>query len=86
MGAINALLLTLALFAYVFWPEKNPFVQPAKTRRDYLRERKKAIDLNIEDLNFEYQAGKYPDEDYSKQKADLEDEAARVLAELKVSG
>jgi hypothetical protein len=84
MGAIAGLVLTAALFAYIFWPEKNPFVQASKTRLDYLRERKDVIYENLRDLNFEYQAGKYPDEDYAEQRAGLEDEAARVIAEMDV--
>jgi len=35
-------------------------------------------------LNFEYQAGKYPQEDYVAQRAILETEAANVLAEMDV--
>ena len=82
MSILAASLLTLALFAYMFWPERNPFVQADKTRVDYLRERKDVIYENLRDLNFEYQAGKYPEQDYVEQRAGLEDEAARVIAEM----
>ena len=82
MSILAASLLTLALFAYMFWPERNPFVQADKTRVDYLRERKDVIYENLRDLNFEYQAGKYPQEDYTAQRAGLEAEAAQVLAEI----
>jgi hypothetical protein len=82
MGAIAGLFLTAALFAYIFWPEKNPFVQASKTRVDYLRERREVVYENLRDLNFEYLAGKYPDEDYLEQRTSLEDEAARVIAEM----
>src|SRR6201991_3531972 len=82
MGTIAGLGLTIALFAFIFWPEKNPFVQADKTRVDYLRERKDVIYENLRDLNFEYQAGKYPEQDYVEQRAGLEDEAARVIAEM----
>lgn len=84
MGAIAIAVLTLALFAYMFWPERNPFVQASKTRRDYLRERKEAIYENLRDLNFEYLAGKYPEQDYIEQRASLEDEAARVISEMEL--
>jgi hypothetical protein len=84
MGAITGIALTAALFAYIFWPEKNPFVQASKTRLDYLRERKEVIYDNLRDLNFEYQAGKYPEQDYAEQRAGLEDEAARVIAEMEL--
>jgi len=82
MGMIAGLVLTLMVFAYMFWPERNPFVQADKTRVDYLRERKDVIYENLRDLSFEYQAGKYPEQDYAEQRAGLEDEAARVIAEM----
>ncbi len=82
MGMIAGVVLTLALFAFIFWPERNPFFQADKTRVDYLRERKDVIYENLRDLNFEYLAGKYPEQDYAEQRAGLEDEAARVIAEM----
>jgi hypothetical protein len=75
-------LLTLGLFAYIFWPDNHPFLQRGKTRADYLRERKDVIYENLRDLNFEYLAGKHPEQDYAEQRAGLEDEAAQVVAEL----
>ena len=84
MGMIAGVSLTLVLFAFIFWPERNPFVQADKTRVDYLRERKEAIYENLRDLNFEYQAGKYPEQDYLEQRTGLEDEAARVIAEMEM--
>ena len=84
MGMIAGVVLTLVLFAFIFWPEKNPFVQADKTRVDYLRERKDVIYENLRDLSFEYQAGKYPEPDYLEQRAGLEDEAARVIAEMEM--
>jgi hypothetical protein len=84
MGMIAGVLLTFGVFVYMFWPEKNPFVQADKTRVDYLRERKDAIYENLRDLNFEFQAGKYPEQDYAEQRVGLEDEAARVIAEIEV--
>ena len=82
MGMIAGVVLTFAVFVFMFWPEKNPFVQADKTRVDYLRERKDAIYENLRDLNFEFLAGKYPEQDYAEQRAGLEDEAARVIAEM----
>lgn len=82
MGAIAGLVLTIAIFLFIFWPERNPFFQADKTRVDYLRERKDAIYDNLRDLNFEYLAGKYPEQDYNEQRTGLEDEAARVIAEI----
>jgi hypothetical protein len=82
MSVLAACLLTLILFAFIFWPERNPFVQADKTRVDYLRERKDVIYENLRDLNFEFQAGKYPEADYERQRVGLEDEAALVIAEI----
>lgn len=82
MGAIAGLVLTIAIFLFIFWPERHPFFQADKTRVDYLRERKDAIYDNLRDLNFEYLAGKYPEQDYNEQRTGLEDEAARVIAEI----
>src|SRR5947208_3725391 len=82
MGMIAGVVLTVAVVVYMFWPEKNPFFQADKTRVDYLRERKDAIYENLRDLNFEYQAGKYPEQDYAEQRGALEDEAAAVIAEM----
>src|ERR1700760_1510433 len=82
MGMIAGVVLTLAIFVYMFWPEKNPFVQADKTRVDYLRERKDVIYENLRDLNFEFQAGKFPEADYDEQRIALENEAAQVIAEM----
>ena len=86
MGLLAGCVLALGLFGFILWPEKNPFVQADKTRLDYLRERKDVIYENLRDLNFEYQAGKYPEPDYVEQRTGLEDEAARVMAEMDVLG
>jgi len=82
MGAIAGLALALGCFLFIFWPERNPFVQADKTRVDSLRERKEAIYENLRDLNFEYLAGKYPEQDYVEQRGVLENEAAGVIAEM----
>jgi len=82
MSLFACLILTIAVIAFIFWPESNPFVQADKTRVDYLRERKDAIYENLRDLNFEYLAGKYSEPDYAGQLRALEDEAAQVIAEM----
>src|SRR6201986_5573962 len=82
MGMIAGVVLTLLLFGFIFWPERNPFVQADKTRVDYLRERKDVIYENLRDLNFEFQAGKFPEADYDEQRIALENEAAQVIAEM----
>jgi len=82
MGLVAAAILTLASLTYIFWPAENPFSQRAKSRLDYLRERKDAVYENLRDLNFEYKAGKYPEEDYVTQRSLLENEAAEIMGEM----
>lgn len=75
-------IFTIALFAYVFYPERNIAAQRVKTRLDFLEEQKIVLYDNLRDLNFEFRAGKYPEEDYVAQRAALEAEAAKVLGEI----
>jgi hypothetical protein len=82
MGLVAAAVLTLASLTYIFWPAENPFLQRAKSRLDYLRERKDAVYENLRDLSFEYKAGKYPEEDYVTQRSLLENEAAEIMGEM----
>jgi hypothetical protein len=82
MSLIAVVVLFAGCFAYIFWPERNPFVQADKTRIDSLRERKDAIYENLRDLNFEHLAGKFSEADYEAQRRALEDEAAAVIAEM----
>ena len=84
MVLVAAAILLLALFAYVFWPEENPFTQRAATRLDFLNERRDAVMNNLRDLNFEFRSGKYPAEDYTTQRDRLEAEAATILTEIAV--
>ncbi|HEX3436710.1 MAG TPA: hypothetical protein VHT24_08065 [Pseudacidobacterium sp.] len=82
MTMIACGLLLIGVFVYVFYPERKVEAQTEKTRLDFLRERKDVLYDNLRDLNFEYRAGKYPEEDYAAQRASLENEAAEVLAEI----
>lgn len=75
-------ILSIAIFIYVFYPERSVAAQRVKTRLDFLEEQKAVLYDNLRDLNFEYRAGKYPEEDYTAQRATLEAEAAQVLAEI----
>ena len=75
-------LLLLGTLFYVFYPERHVEEQHQKTRLEYLREHKDVLYDNLRDLNFEYRAGKYAQEDYAMQQAALENEAAEVLAEI----
>ena len=81
-GELAGLFLTLALLVYTFWPENVFASQKEKTRLDFLLERKEQLYENLRDLNFEYKAGKYPDEDFNAQRTQLENEAELLLAEI----
>lgn len=81
-GFIAGALLLFALFLYTFWPENVFANQHEKTRLEYLLERKDQLYENLRDLNFEYRAGKYPEEDFVAQRNLLEGEAAQLLAEI----
>jgi hypothetical protein len=83
---LPGLLLLLACFAYIFWPQRKLARPVEKTRLDYLRERKDVIYDNLRDLNFEFRAGKYPEDDYGRQRESLETEAATVIAEMETLG
>ena len=74
--AIGAMLFTLFIRSQDV-PEAPP-VSPTA----HLEERKAQIYENLRDLQFEYRAGKYPEEDYAAQRAGLENEAAQVLSEI----
>jgi hypothetical protein len=75
-------MLLFALFLYTFWPENAFASQKEKTRLDYLLERKEQLYENLRDLTFEFRAGKYPEEDFTAQRALLEHETAQLLAEI----
>ena len=83
IGLTCGLLLVGAL-VYVFYPERHVEEQRQKTRLEYLRERKDVLYDNLRDLNFEYRAGKFVEEDFQMQRNLLEDEAAGVMAEIEV--
>jgi hypothetical protein len=81
-GTISGFILLIALFVYTFWPENVFASQKEKSRLDYLLERKEQLYENLRDLNFEYRAGKYPEEDFVAQRSLLEHETAVLLAEI----
>ena len=81
-GELAGAFLALALLVYTFWPENVFASQREKSRLDYLLERKEQLYENLRDLNFEYRAGKYPEEDFQAQRALLENETAQLLAEI----
>jgi hypothetical protein len=83
---LPSLLLLLGCFAFVFWPQNRIAAPIEKTRLDYLRERKDVVYANLRDLNFEFRAGKYPEDDYARQRGALETEAASIVTEMESLG
>ncbi|PYX86113.1 MAG: hypothetical protein DMG68_16370 [Acidobacteria bacterium] len=75
-------LFTISVLFYIFYLPGTLKLGPRKTRASYLRERRDVVYENLRDLNFEYKAGKFPEEDYMAMKISLEDEAAAILAEI----
>jgi hypothetical protein len=84
LGLALGCLMAISLFLYTFWPENAFASQRQKTRLDYLQERKEQLYENLRDLNFEYRAGKYPEEDFVAQRSQLENETAHLLEEIDV--
>jgi len=82
LGLALGCLMAMLLFLYTFGPENAFASQRQKTRLDYLEERKEQLYENLRDLNFEFRAGKYPEEDFLAQRTQLENETAQVLAEI----
>jgi len=72
----------IVLIVYVFAPSRNLARGTAKSRLEYLNERKDQIYENLRDLNFENRAGKYPQAEFESQRSAIETEAAGVLAEM----
>jgi hypothetical protein len=83
-GFVAGVLLLIALLVYTFWPENIFASQREKTRLEYLLERKEQLNENLRDLKFEFKAGKYPEEDFQAQRAQLENETARLTAEIEI--
>jgi hypothetical protein len=79
---VVCVVMTLVLLGYVFHPERQVASQAEKTRLEFLRERKDVLYENLRDLNFEYRAGKYRDEEYANERSVMENEAAEVVGEL----
>ena len=80
--AILCVLLFVGLLLYIFKPSRESFQPLDKTRLSFLLERKEVIYENLRDLNFDYRAGKYPQQDYENLRTSLENEAAQILAEI----
>lgn len=81
-GLLAGLFMTMALIVYTFWPENVFANQREKSRLEFLLERKEQLYDNLRDLNFEFRAGKYPEEDFRAQQALLENEAMNLMREI----
>jgi hypothetical protein len=81
-GLLVGVVLLFALFVYTFWPAEILASQEDKNRLGYLLERKDQIFENLRDLNFEYRAGKYLEDEFFAQRAQLEIEAAQLMTEI----
>jgi hypothetical protein len=79
---LAAVTLLIGLLAYVFFPARAVVAQTGKTRLEFLGEHREVLYDNLRDLNFEYRAGKYSEEDYRAQRAALESETAQIIAEM----
>ena len=84
MILIGCIALTALAVIYVFNVPDSVSAGPEKTRTSFLEERKEAVYENLRDLNFEYKAGKYPEEDFHVQRAQLEDETSLLLSEIEL--
>jgi hypothetical protein len=80
------IIFAIGLLAYVFAPGVIAERSTDKSRVTFLEERKQVVYENLRDLNFDYKAGKYPQEDYDALRNSLEAEAAEILAELAALG
>jgi hypothetical protein len=80
--AVCAVLL-LGVLGFIFLIKVDPAdLAPHRSRLDQLLERRDAIYENLRDLRFEHRAGKFSEADYADTLASLEQEAARVIAEI----
>ena len=76
-------LLLLGVLGFIFLIKVDPAdLAPHRSRLDQLLERRDAIYENLRDLRFEHRAGKFSEADYADTLASLEQEAARVIAEI----
>lgn len=86
MTVAVCIVFAAGLLAYVFAPGVVFERATDKSRLAFLEERKQVVYENLRDLNFDYNAGKYPAEDYESLRASLESEAAEILAEIAALG
>jgi hypothetical protein len=86
MFLASSIALFAAILVLVFWVRPTAIeLGPPPDPRAHLEERKSAIYSNLRDLTFEYRLGKLSDADYEKSKHGLQEELAKVMAELDAS-
>ena len=81
-GLVASAVLAIALFVYTFWPDRGFEHQSQKTLLESLIERRVQLDENLRDLAFEFQEGKYPEQDYQTQRAQLESEVVQLNLQI----
>jgi hypothetical protein len=87
MFLASSIALFAAVLVLVLWVRPSDIElgsPPSPTA--HLEERKAAIYSNLRDLTFEYRLGKLSDSDYEKTKHGLQEELARVMAEIDSAG
>jgi len=75
-------LLILVLFIFVFWPVTAFANRREKSRLSYLMERKDQLLQDLRDLNFEYLAGNYLEDEFLTLGTRLERDAEQLLVEI----
>lgn len=81
LAAAALLTVGVVVFTLVVRSKDLPASVPVSPVQ-HLEEKKARIDEGLGDLQFEYAAGKLSDEDYRKTKLDLEEDFARMTAEI----
>ena len=74
-------LFTAGILIYVFAPG-SASAHADKSQLAFLQERKEVVYENLRDLNFDYKAGKFPQQDYDSLRGSLETEAAEILKKI----
>jgi hypothetical protein len=83
MFLASSIALIVAILAFVLWVRPSDIeLGPPPDPKAHLEERKSAVYANLRDLTFEYRLGKLSDPDYEKTKHGLQEELAKVMAEL----
>jgi hypothetical protein len=83
MFLASSIALFAAVLILVLWVRPSDIeLGPPPDPTAHLEERKAAIYSNLRDLTFEYRLGKLSDSDYEKTKHGLQEELAKVMAEI----